>query len=384
MSRQRQGQSAPRKSFSVAESRQPWQDDVAARAAVDAGGLDTALLGGFLDLLADPDRPFDRDAQAAFVALGARAAQAGVPLRALVDLYLSAAWRAWPVLPAAAGTDPDAVRAAGSSVLRASDDAVAALAEGFAAAGRSVLRREESLRREFVDDLLSGSADPTALLGRAESYGLQLAGPHAVLVGRSGEPFRDGTGRLADVAAAVSGDDRLVTTRDGDLVAVLPAAAADAATDAAARALARSGTRWALGRPYPGGAGVARSFTEARESLELADRLGDAAEVVRADQLVVHRVLLRDRAALLDLVETVLTPLRTSRGGAEPLLATVEAYAAAGGNTTRAADRLHLSVRAVTYRLRRVAALTGWDPADPEQRYVLQTAVVGARALDWN
>ena len=60
---------------------------------------------------------------------GEQAALAGVALRGLVDLYLSATWRLWRELPA--GTSLAAVRAAGLAVLRAADDAVAAAAEGF-------------------------------------------------------------------------------------------------------------------------------------------------------------------------------------------------------------------------------------------------------------
>ncbi|HEX3790594.1 MAG TPA: PucR family transcriptional regulator, partial [Pseudonocardiaceae bacterium] len=153
-------------------------------AATDAGGLDPGLLGDFLDRLAEPGPgpDWDRHQHATFAALGARAAEQGVALRALVDLYLSAAWRAWPLLPAVAGDDAAAVRAAGRAVLRASDDAVAAVAEGYTAARRAVVRSEASAHREFVDDLLSGTADPAGLLARAESYGLQLAGAHAVLL----------------------------------------------------------------------------------------------------------------------------------------------------------------------------------------------------------
>ena len=45
--------------------------------------------------------------------------------------------------------------------------------------------------------------------------------------------------------------------------------------------------------------------------------------------------------------------------------------------------RLHLSVRAVTYRLARVQALTGHDPADPAEGLALRVAVIGARMLGW-
>src|SRR5947209_1371053 len=75
-----------------------WTLEVARSAAADAGGVDLELLGDFLDRLAahSPEHDWDRHTNAAFEALGARAAEQGVALRALVDLYLSAAWRAWP------------------------------------------------------------------------------------------------------------------------------------------------------------------------------------------------------------------------------------------------------------------------------------------------
>jgi DNA-binding PucR family transcriptional regulator len=105
--------------------------------------------------------------------------------------------------------------------------------------------------------------------------------------------------------------------------------------------------------------------------------------VVDAADLLVYQVLLRDRAAITDLVAAVLTPLATARGGAGPLLATLQAYYACGGVAAQAARRLHLSVRAVTYRLARVQALTGHDPAHPEQGLALRVAVIGARLLGW-
>jgi DNA-binding PucR family transcriptional regulator len=40
-------------------------------------------------------------------------------------------------------------------------------------------------------------------------------------------------------------------------------------------------------------------------------------------------------------------------------------------------------VRALSYRLERIAALTGFDPDDPLQRYTLETAALGARLLNW-
>jgi sugar diacid utilization regulator len=143
--------------------------------------------------------------------------------------------------------------------------------------------------------------------------------------------------------------------------------------------------RWqvAAGRPYPGAYGIARSYEEAREALLLARRLHFDDDVVQARDLLLFRVLGRDQAALVDLVQALLEPLTRSRGGAEPLLKTLETYFATGAVATETARRLHMSVRTVTYRLAKVKTLTGTDPADPAQRLALHMAVVGARLLDW-
>jgi DNA-binding PucR family transcriptional regulator len=145
------------------------------------------------------------------------------------------------------------------------------------------------------------------------------------------------------------------------------------------------GSTWrvASGRPYPGAYGVARSYEEAREAISLASRLRLHTPIVRTRDFLVYRVLVRDHVAIRDLVQAVLGPLLDARGGPEPLLDTLEAYFAAGEVATDAARRLHLSVRAVTYRLARVKQITGHDPADPTDRFTLHTAVLGAHLLGW-
>ena len=128
---------------------------------------------------------------------------------------------------------------------------------------------------------------------------------------------------------------------------------------------------------------MVRSYDEAEEALDVAQRLGLADPVVSAGDLLIYQVLLRDRAAITDLVRTLLTPLARARGGAGPLMATLAAYYARGGVATAAAQDLHLSVRTVTYRLARIRELTGRDPARPADALALQVAVIGARMLDW-
>ncbi len=117
---------------------------IAAAAASDAGDLDPGLLGDFLEQVvaaAATQRRLRRLELARCTAAGRRAAVEGVALRALVDLYLSAAWRLWRDAPELTAGGADQVRAAGLAVLRATDDGVAALAEGFQLARVDVARQ---------------------------------------------------------------------------------------------------------------------------------------------------------------------------------------------------------------------------------------------------
>ena len=428
---------------------------IAAAASREAGGVPVGLLGDYLPAAAEAaasGRRLTAAELSGYGRSGEQAALSGVALRGLVDLFLSATWRLWRGLPA--GTSPAAVRAAGLTVLRAADDAVAAAAEGFERALLTVARREEAERREFFDDLLSGRGGVGDLIVRGEQLGLRLAGPHQVVVAGSAAPGAAlnpaGVEVDAVVADAAAPSPALVATRGGRIVAITGAADGTEA-DRVARALARllahaqpgtgqgrapagtgpgrapagtgparapagtglgrvpagtglgrapaetgpgrapAGTgpepappwRIVVGRPYPGPSGVVRSYEEAAEALDIAERLGLPEPVANAADLLVYQVLLRDRTAITDLVRTVLMPLGAARGGAAPLLATLEAYFARGGIAAAAARDLHLSVRAVTYRLARVRELTGRDPGLPADALTLQVAVIGARLLDW-
>jgi sugar diacid utilization regulator len=379
-------------------------DAIADAGSREAGGVPAELLGDYLPAALDAARTGRRLTSAELAGYGRsgeRAAEAGVALRGLVDLFLSATWRLWRELPFpdAAGAPAD-LRAAGLGVLRAADDAVAAAAEGFERAQLSIARRDEAERLEFVDDLLSGRGAVSDLLVRGERLGLRLAGPHQVLVAgypegvSAARPLGQEIDRLVAEAAAPAA--ALTVTRGGRLVVVTGVTHGDEATKvsvALVRALTRGQPgltrddprpwRVAFGRPYPGPAGVRRSFDEAGDAFEVAERLGLPDPVVDAADLLIYQVLLRDRAAIADLVGAVLAPLASARGGAQPLLTTLQEYYASGGVAAEAARRLHLSVRAVTYRLARVKALTGHDPADPDQGLALRVAVIGARMLGW-
>jgi sugar diacid utilization regulator len=379
-----------------------WLAVVASTAAADANAP-IELLGEYLNILADAAlsgrRPEKREL-AAVRRLGRRAAEQGVDANQAVDLYLSAAWRLWQEIPMIVRSrDREKVRAAAEAVLRVINDAVEVLVEGHQAARRQMIRQEESARREFVDDLLRGDTDVSRLVERAEPFGLDLGRSHQILLAapvRSAASVENAVVVMERAIVERFGDrDVLIASKDDLLVMLIPGELRDVVsgtdvTDPSGFAYSRlrqsaRHDQWqvAAGRPYPGAYGIARSYEEARETLLLARRLHLDDNVVQARHLLMFRVLARDQAALVDLVHALLEPLTRSRGGAEPLLQTLETYFATGGVATETARRLHMSVRTVTYRLAKVKTLTGTDPADPAQRLALHMAVVGARLLNW-
>lgn len=354
------------------------------------------FLGSYPTLLAEVSetgRLPRRDELDAFRELGERAAERGHGLRHLVGLFIGSTRELWGSLPGIARSATGAERArTGDALLAALDAAVSALGEGHDRALRFAMRQEEGERREFIDDLLYGRSDLGRLAERAQRFGLRLAGAHAVAVATGPEKYDDVHPMVRWIERELLGRfgerDVLLSTKDGRLICVAPSSESSV-LDAFARHAEAPGPgyaaacRVALGRQHSGASGVVRSYEEALNALDLADRLSLKAVRLHASELLVFPVLLRDRAAMADLVRTVLGPLTDARGGAEPLLDTLTECAAAGYVNAEAARRLGVSVRTLSYRLERIRALTGYDPGDSLHRYTLETAAMGARLLGW-
>ncbi|MFC6087518.1 PucR family transcriptional regulator [Sphaerisporangium aureirubrum] len=342
----------------------------------EATGVPADLLGGYPAVLAAASatgRLPARDTIEELRARGASAAERGVPMRALVDACLL--------------TAELTLRSADTSTLGALRRAVAAYAEGYEGAQHRALREEEAARHAFIDDLLQGRAE--RLAERAEHFGLRLAEAYVVAVARDTKPIADGDPLIRRIEQALiarfGSHNILIAARDGLLVCVAPGALTAATGEFAHHVRAALASEWrvGIGRPHRGPGGVVTSYREAGDAIRLGDRLGLRPQVLKAADLLVFPVLLRDREAIEDLITTVLDPLAQARGGPEPLLETLEAVFAAQGNQTAAARRLGISPRAVTYRLERVRRLTGFSPDDPTQRFTLETAVIGARLIGW-
>jgi sugar diacid utilization regulator len=343
-------------------------------------GIPEQYLSGYAQLLAEvavTGRRLTRAELEARRTLGEHAAEAGHGLRALVNAHLFATRAAWPQPPGSA-----------DHTLAAVQQVVDAFTEGYERAQRLAVRQEEAARREFIDDLLYGRSDLGRLAERAERFGVRLSHTHAVAVVQGPTPYDESASVPRQVERAMIsrfGDRHiLLTTKAGRMLCVAPGDQDDVLTHFAKQSYAAAeGTRVAIGRPQPGAGGIVQSYEEALNTLELAERLTLEGPLLRAADLLVYPVLTRDRQAMADLVLDALGPLTKARGGPRPLLDTLSTYFDCGCVAAEAARRLSLSVRALTYRLARIHQLTGADPVDPGQRYMLQTAVIGARLLDW-
>ncbi|WP_432073846.1 PucR family transcriptional regulator [Streptomyces wuyuanensis] len=323
-------------------------------------------------------------------ALGAAAADRGASLHVVLADFFARARRVWAGRGGSVQEgDPSELRDGAAVVLGVLGDSAVALSEGYETAHRAAIRREEAGRREFVDDLLEGRTPLGRLAERAERFGLRLVGPHRVAVARTRTPFEAGAASTRYVEDGLTSrfgvEQVLITTKDGLLVCVASGTVAQVPQLFAAQAgeSVAEPCRVAVSRPRTGPSGIVRSYQEACRALDTATQLGFDAPVVNASDLLVFQVLGRDRAAISDLVITVLGGLAQARGGPDVLLDTLTAYFAAGCRNTRTARSMGIGVRTVGYRIARIRQLTGYDPTDPDQRYVLQTAVLGARLLGW-
>lgn len=273
---------------SITEGGAGWVSQVAARTAAEAG-VSVQLLGEYLQILSDAATEGRRPQPSQLTALrqlGERTATAGVDADQAVDLYLSAAWQLWRAMPATVGHASGGTKAAAETMLRVVNEAVDVLIDGHQAARRAMIRQEESVRREFIDDLLRGDADVSRLIQRAQPFGLDLSRGHQVLLA---EPSSTTPHQLDRAAGPIEravvdryGDrEVLVATKDTFLVVILPSdsgtdharatkATRKPATDFLRTQLRRhtSDPKWqvASGQPHPGAYGIAHSYEQARES----------------------------------------------------------------------------------------------------------------------
>ncbi|NIH82158.1 helix-turn-helix domain-containing protein [Amycolatopsis viridis] len=239
---------------------------------------------------------------------------------------------------------------------------------------RSVAKAEEEVRGELLTDLLTApDRNPGALLTRAGRLGVDLTEAHAVLVAHAESVSR---ARLAVAAArhatlaGIHAEEVVLLVRgdDPDAVAARTAEALTAAVDTPV-------TVGAAG-PARGPVAIAGAHAEAVRCLRALLALGRSGDGASAAGLGFLGVLLGDRGDLTGFVRRTLGPVLDydERRGTD-LIGTLQAYFAAGGNSTRAKEALHVHVNTVVQRLDRVATLLGDDWQEPGRALEIQLAL---------
>ena len=245
-------------------------------------------------------------------------------------------------------------------------------------------RRAEGLRlaREIAEDAIglvaAGSAHRPEVTVRLRQAGLDPDAPLVVAVAGFGARERVQTARSVLVDAATHAGPPAVGVHDGLAVALLPAGPPEAPTDAVLGAALRrlapglGSDRLTVGvsRPAPIEA-LAGALQEARHARELATRRPGPVHVVTGAEVTSHVALLAAvpdevrRAFAVRVLEPVLDyDARTGAG----LRETLEAFLECSGSWSRAAQRLHLHVNTVRYRIGRVEELTGRDLSELPDR----------------
>ena len=147
-------------------TRRPPSADWPAAVGAAAGhrvGVPAALLGRYTAMVQDAARTGRRLTRAEIGELrgyGMTAARDAVPLDRLTELYLAATELAWTELGRPARATAAEVWSTGAAVLAVARRAVSAVAEGFGESQRRAVADEETVRQEFIDDLLQGRRNP--------------------------------------------------------------------------------------------------------------------------------------------------------------------------------------------------------------------------------
>ena len=256
------------------------------------------------------------------------------------------------------------------AVLRYSREVAFSAAEVYARAAEVRGAWDARLEALVVDALVRGDGDDS-VRSRVSALGWSDRGQVLVVVGAATAALDDvRTADLRRAARRAAGDalvgihgDRLVLVLggEGDLVA------------AATSLLSRFGPGpVVVGGAVPNVTDASRSARAALAGLAAAPAWPQAPRPVLADDLLPERVLTGDASARRTLVAQAYLPLARSTGS---VLETLSAYLGTGRSLEAAARRLYVHPNTVRYRLRKVSEITGWDPLDARESFVLQMAL---------
>ena len=317
--------------------------------------------------------------------VGARRAEAGIPLEDVLHAYRIVSRVCWSVLSgecrAFKGNALEATIDIAEAVLLYTDHINTSVADAYARAQRAIVREQEGARREFLSDLLYGTdASPDDILRRAHAFGYDLSLSYVAMVGTCSQSNE----REVEVAAAatraaeLASTDPIVLQKADHTIALIPTGPGVDLATMPEKLVSDLEGAWdfGLGGPEPGLEGIRKAYLEAREALEIGLGLSLDGPVYRFDDLLLYHFL-RIEPALVDrFVDQMLGEILAydERRKGE-LIKTMDAYFGADGSVKLAGESLFAHPHTVTYRLKQIEKLTGWSLRDSEDKIRLQLAL---------
>jgi purine catabolism regulator len=247
---------------------------------------------------------------------------------------------------------------------------------------RAVEETERRIAGDLVDELLSGEADERQAARRLRAHGLDAAPALAVLVIRP-PTARAAPALLRRVGEAL-GAPGVAAVRHGEVCAIVAAdddAAAEriASSLAATLGLAAGEPRIGVSRAHGRQGELREAYEEAWYALEArigAGRDGSAVATVRDLGSVGLLLALQDERGLELFCDAALGTLeQRDRGRGGPLALTLEAFIAANGHLSDAAEHLGVHRHTLRHRLRRIEEATGRDLQSAADRLDLWLAL---------
>ncbi|WP_322802423.1 helix-turn-helix domain-containing protein [Thermoflexus sp.] len=252
---------------------------------------------------------------------------------------------------------------------------------------RSLWTAEARVRGEFLAQVLRGELPEAEARRRARILNEPIEEPMAVAVFRAPNA-EENAERLTEAIRRLTARFprcRVQPMAEG-VAFVFPPPGGEADPEAVVEGLRAELVR-TLGLPrlaagvggvYAGPAGLARSFREAVQSLQMVEALLGGDRTLAYSRLDVYRILypLRESEVLEEFYEQTLGPLeRYDQEHHAELIPTLEAFFACDGNLQRTAERLFLHRNSLAYRLRRIQEITGMDLRRWEDCFRLQLAL---------
>ena len=299
--------------------------------------------------------------------MGRRRLEMGVPLEPMLHVYRLAGRVVWDAVVAATGPDEQgALAELGAKWMDFVDRAASVAAAAYLAASHDHLRRLDARRRELLEAVLA-AADAAEVTATAIRFATVLAHAYVpvLLVG-------DGAAGRIDALAEDAPDGTIAGPRGAGVLLLVPSPAGRSDLDRIGRRA--SGALITFGRAAAPGSELAREVASV-ESLMLAAR---AAGVTRGrfgpEDLLLEQLLAGAPAATAALRRRVLGALEGKDHGGL-ITSTLRTFLTAG-SVPETARRESVHANTVSYRLRRVAELTGLDPRVPAESALLVLALI--------